>query len=141
MSGYAAPVRGVRIHTLDLYGSGIGWAGNGHGWDSRAKASDALIRTLDLDIGYHRCPAYVDLYARNPKKLQGNWTVFVVVKDGDDDGGVSDGKLWLRSTKNLSIIPAELIVSLLFLLGGRWLSSCRPGGVAWVRRLAMGCRS
>lgn len=56
----------------------------------------------------HRCPAYVDLYARSPK-LQGTWTVYVVVKRGSGGKGKGGGEFALRSSKNLSILPANVV--------------------------------
>eukprot|EP00903_Cladosiphon_okamuranus_P011548 g10871.t1 len=57
-----------------------------------------------------RCPAYVDLYARSPK-LQGTWTVFAVVKRGGSGRGIrkGGGEFVLRSSKNLSILPANVV--------------------------------
>ncbi|CAM9470416.1 unnamed protein product [Scytosiphon promiscuus] len=78
--------------------------GTGHpsaGNDSRARRGQEVID--DAEEGMVRCPAYVDLYARSPK-LQGTWTVFCVVKRG-----ASGGMFALRSSKNVSILPANVV--------------------------------
>eukprot|EP00752_Nemacystus_decipiens_P017125 g15340.t1 len=68
------------------------------GFDGQAgDAEDTMVR----------CPAYVDLYARSPK-LQGTWTVFVVVKRGGTRRGKAGGEFALRSSKNLSILPSNV---------------------------------
>lgn len=74
--------------------------------------SALILPAQILPLFNARCPAYVDLYARTPK-LQGTWTVYVVVRrDAAERGkgkGRGSGEFALRSSKNLSILPPNVV--------------------------------